>query len=90
MEKFDEEQDFLFYQHFWFISGPYLLYAHHHLPVSWYFMDKWLKIFTYNTGLAPTPFILSACAVLLITLLTVIFHTLKAAVANPVKSLRTE
>ena len=59
-------------------------------PVAWYFMDKWLKIFTYNTGLAPTPFILSACAVLLITLMTVIFHTLKAAMANPVKSLRTE
>jgi len=59
-------------------------------PVAWYFMDKWLKIFTYNTGLAATPFILSACAVLLITLLTVIFHTLKAAMANPVKSLRTE
>jgi len=59
-------------------------------PVAWYFMDKWLKIFTYNTGLAVAPFILSACAVLLITLLTVIFHTLKAALANPVKSLRTE
>jgi len=59
-------------------------------PVAWYFMDKWLKIFTYNTGLAVTPFILSACAVLLITLLTVIFHTLKAALANPVRALRTE
>jgi putative ABC transport system permease protein len=59
-------------------------------PVAWYFMDKWLKIFTYNTGLAVAPFILSACGVLLITLLTVIFHTLKAALANPVKSLRTE
>jgi putative ABC transport system permease protein len=59
-------------------------------PVAWYFMDKWLKIFTYNTGLAVAPFILSACAVLLITLLTVIFHTLKAALANPVRALRTE
>ena len=59
-------------------------------PVAWYFMDKWLKIFTYNTGLAVTPFILSACAVLLLTLLTVIFHTLKAALANPVRALRTE
>ena len=59
-------------------------------PVAWYFMDKWLKIFTYNTGLTVAPFILSACAVLLITLLTVIFHTLKAALANPVRALRTE
>jgi putative ABC transport system permease protein len=59
-------------------------------PVAWYFMDKWLKVFPYNTGLSATPFILSALVVLLITLLTVIFHTMKAALANPVKSLRTE
>lgn len=59
-------------------------------PVAWYFMDKWLKIFPYNMGLTVTPFILSAVVVLLITLLTVTFHTLKAALANPVKSLRTE
>ena len=59
-------------------------------PVAWYFMDKWLEIFPFNTGLSATPFILSALIVLLITLLTVAFHTLKAALANPVKSLRTE
>jgi len=59
-------------------------------PVAWYFMDKWLEIFPYNTGLTVTPFILSALVVLLITLMTVIFHTLKAALANPTKSLRTE
>jgi len=59
-------------------------------PVAWYFMDKWLQIFPYNTGLSVTPFILSAVVVLLITLLTVIFHTMKAALANPVRSLRTE
>lgn len=59
-------------------------------PVAWYFMDKWLDIFPYNTGLSAFPFILSAIAILLITLLTVSFHTLKAALANPVKSLRTE
>ena len=59
-------------------------------PVAYYFMDKWLKIFPYNTGLKAPPFILSALAVLMITLLTVIFHTIKAAVANPVESLRSE
>ena len=59
-------------------------------PVAWYFMSNWLKIFSYNTGLSITPFILSAFAVLIITLLTVIFHTLRAAIANPVKALRTE
>jgi putative ABC transport system permease protein len=59
-------------------------------PVAWYFMNNWLKIFPYNTGLTIMPFILSAFAVLIITLLTVIFHTVRAAVANPVKALRTE
>lgn len=59
-------------------------------PVAWYFMNNWLEIFPYNTGLSITPFILSAFVVLFITLLTVIFHTLRAAVANPVKALRSE
>ena len=59
-------------------------------PVAYLFMDKWLKIFPYNTGLTIAPFLLSAIVVLFITMLTVIFHTVKAAVANPVKSLRAE
>jgi putative ABC transport system permease protein len=59
-------------------------------PVAWWFMDHWLKAFKYSTGLTPLPFILSALTVLLITLLTVLFHTLKAAVANPSRSLRSE
>ncbi|HEX5152705.1 MAG TPA: ABC transporter permease [Parafilimonas sp.] len=59
-------------------------------PVAWFFMHKWLEIFPYNTGLSLTPFILSALMVLVITMLTVSFHALKAATANPVESLRTE
>jgi putative ABC transport system permease protein len=59
-------------------------------PVAWIFMSNWLKIFPYNTGLTVMPFLLSALAVLAITLLTVIFHTVKVAVANPAKGLRTE
>lgn len=59
-------------------------------PVAYIFMDKWLKIFPYNTGITVTPFVLSALTVLLITMLTVIFHTVKAALANPVTSLRSE
>jgi putative ABC transport system permease protein len=59
-------------------------------PVAWFFMHNWLKIFTYSTGVTVLPFVLSALTVLLITLLTVMFHTLKAAVANPSNSLRTE
>jgi putative ABC transport system permease protein len=59
-------------------------------PAAYFFMDKWLKIFPYNTGLTVTPFLLSALTVLFITLFTVIFHTVKAAIANPAKNLRTE
>ncbi|TDW95811.1 ABC transporter permease [Dinghuibacter silviterrae] len=59
-------------------------------PVAYWFMHHWLDNFSYNTGMTFGPFILSALAVLVLTLLTVIFHTVKAAVANPSKSLRTE
>jgi putative ABC transport system permease protein len=59
-------------------------------PVAWLFMHNWLNVFTYHIGLTPLPFILSALTVLLITMLTVMFHTVKSAVANPSKSLRTE
>ena len=55
-------------------------------PVAWYFMNKWLQIFPYNSGLSITIFVLSALAVLAITLITVSFHTIKVAVSNPVKS----
>jgi len=59
-------------------------------PVAYLFMDKWLKIFPYNTGLSIVPFLLSALTVLFITLFTVIFHTVRAAMANPAANLRTE
>jgi putative ABC transport system permease protein len=59
-------------------------------PVAYLFMHKWLQVFTYNTGLSPLPFVLSALLVLVITLLTIIFHTTRAAVASPAKNLRTE
>ncbi len=60
-------------------------------PVAGLFMHSWLKIFnSYSIGLQPLPFVFSVLTVLLITMLTVVFHTLRAAVANPSKSLRTE
>ena len=59
-------------------------------PIAYLFMDKWLNIFPYNTGLSATPFLLSALTVLIITMLTVSFHAVKAATANPVKALRSE
>ena len=59
-------------------------------PVAYWFMHQWLDKFSYNTGITVAPFVLSALAVLVLTLMTVIFHTVKAALVNPSKSLRTE
>jgi putative ABC transport system permease protein len=59
-------------------------------PVAGYFMDQWLKVFPYNTGLRMLPFVFAALAILVITVLTVFFHAIRAALANPVKSLRME
>jgi putative ABC transport system permease protein len=47
-------------------------------------------VFPYNTGLSALPFLLAAMTVLLITLATVIYHTMRAALANPSRSLRSE
>ena len=59
-------------------------------PIAWWAMSQWLAPFPYKTALQPTTFLLSAGVVLLITLLTVSFHAVKAALMNPVKSLRSE
>jgi len=59
-------------------------------PLAWYFMDGWLQKYTYRTGLAWWIFVLAGVGALAITLLTVSFQAIKAALMNPVKSLRSE
>jgi putative ABC transport system permease protein len=62
------------------------------LPASWYFTERWLQNFAYRIPLGgewPT-FIASAALALIITALTVGFHVVRAAIANPVRSLRDE
>ncbi|MGB8320481.1 MAG: FtsX-like permease family protein, partial [Ignavibacteriaceae bacterium] len=59
-------------------------------PVAYYFMNKWLQDFAYRINIGVWIFILSGILALLIALLTVISHAVKAARANPVKSLRYE
>jgi putative ABC transport system permease protein len=59
-------------------------------PLAWWVMFKWLQDFAYRTPLSWWVFALSGGAMLLIALLTLSVQTVKAAVANPVKSLRTE
>ena len=59
-------------------------------PVAWWFMHKWLQDFAYRISINWWVFAAAGVAVLLIALLTVSFQAIKAAIANPVKSLRTE
>ena len=59
-------------------------------PVAWIFMNKWLKDFAYRTGLAWWMFVFAGIAAIIIAFVTISFQAIKAAVANPVKSLRTE
>ncbi|HZI54767.1 MAG TPA: FtsX-like permease family protein, partial [Chitinophagaceae bacterium] len=59
-------------------------------PVAWYAMNTWLKDFAYRTDIQWWVFVVAGAVAALIAFLTVSFQAIKAAVANPVKSLRTE
>src|SRR5258706_9522922 len=59
-------------------------------PVAWWAMNKWLQDFAYRTSINWWIFGIAAFAALAIALITVSFQALKAAMANPVESLRTE
>ena len=59
-------------------------------PVAWWAMSKWLQAFVYRVDISWWMFVLAGCIAILIALITVSFQAIKAAVANPVKSLRTE
>ncbi|HET6996882.1 MAG TPA: FtsX-like permease family protein [Chitinophagaceae bacterium] len=60
------------------------------IPLAWYYLNDWLKQYEYRTSISAWIFIFSGLGALVITLLTVSFQAIKAAIANPVKSLRTE
>ncbi|MEP6684497.1 MAG: ABC transporter permease [Parafilimonas sp.] len=59
-------------------------------PVAWYAMTNWLQSFAYRITIQWWVFLFAAVAALLIALLTVGFQAIKAALANPAKSLRSE
>ncbi len=59
-------------------------------PFAWWFMQKWLMKYTYRTNISWWIFAASGIGAMIITILTVSFQAIKAALANPVKSLRTE
>jgi ABC-type antimicrobial peptide transport system permease subunit len=60
------------------------------VPVAYHFMYKWLQNYGYRTSLSTWIFLAAGAGTILITLITVSFQAIRAALANPVKSLRTE
>jgi len=60
------------------------------IPVAWWATAKWLQDFSYRTNIHWSIYVMAAVATILFTVLTVSFQAIKAAMANPVKSLRTE
>jgi len=59
-------------------------------PLAWWFLRDWLKDFAYRVNISWWMYLVAAVAALLIALITVSLQALKAALSNPVKSLRTE
>ena len=59
-------------------------------PVAWWAMNKWLEGFAYKVNISWQVFALAGLSALFIALLTIVFQAIKAAIANPVKSLRSE
>jgi putative ABC transport system permease protein len=60
------------------------------IPVAYYFMHNWLQDFEYRTNISGWVFVIAGISALLVTLVTISYQSIKAALMNPVKSLRTE
>ncbi|RTE54332.1 FtsX-like permease family protein [Arenibacter aquaticus] len=60
------------------------------LPIGWYLMNRWLEDFTYRMEISWWVLATAALIALTIAILTVSYQSIKAAIVNPVKSLRTE
>ncbi|GGB18680.1 ABC transporter permease [Puia dinghuensis] len=69
------------------LTGIAILIA---VPFSYYFMSKWLEGYLYHAPLSSWIFVSAGAGIIVITLLTVSYQSLKAALMNPVKSLRSE
>ncbi|MBL7698626.1 MAG: ABC transporter permease [Chitinophagaceae bacterium] len=60
------------------------------VPVTWWAMNKWLDDFAYRVHIGPGIFLLSALVAIVVALITISWQSVKAALANPVNSLRNE
>ncbi len=59
-------------------------------PIAWYYMNQWLQDYAYRINISWWLFAAGGLAAIIIALATISFQAIKAAIANPVKSLRTE
>jgi putative ABC transport system permease protein len=59
-------------------------------PLAWWLMNQWLHEFEFRINIGPAIFLVAGMSVVLITILTISFQAIKAAVANPAKALKTE
>jgi ABC-type antimicrobial peptide transport system permease subunit len=59
-------------------------------PIAWYYMHQWLQAYVYRIDISWWLFAIGGLAAIIIALITVSFQAVKAAKANPVKSLRSE
>ena len=59
-------------------------------PIAWWAMNKWLQDFTYRTPISVWVFVIAGVTAIAIALITVSFQSIKAAIVNPIKSLRSE
>jgi putative ABC transport system permease protein len=59
-------------------------------PLAYYYMHNWLRSYDYRTPISPWIFLAAGAGALFITLLTVSFQAIKAALMNPARSLRSE
>jgi putative ABC transport system permease protein len=59
-------------------------------PIAWYVMNAWLKNYSYRISIEWWVFALAGALAIIVSLITVSFQAIKAAIANPVRSLRTE
>jgi putative ABC transport system permease protein len=60
------------------------------VPIAYYFMHGWLQTYDYRIGIGPGVFVASGAAAIVVTVVTVSLQAVKAALMNPVKSLRSE
>jgi ABC-type antimicrobial peptide transport system permease subunit len=60
------------------------------IPIAWYLLHQWLQHYAYHTPISWWIFAAAGVGAILITLVTVSFQSIKAALMNPIKSLRSE